>query len=83
MNLREPRREEHCTVATGHYCTLTGGIHQMRITDFFIDWFLMVFTLPVPVFFVICFIIALFIPEIAFIADKISRFLKRVTRRQD
>ncbi len=55
----------------------------MRITDFFIDWFLMVFTLPVPVFFVICFIIALFIPEIAFIADKISRFLKRVTRRQD
>lgn len=36
----------------------------MRITDFFIDWFLMVFTLPVPVFFVICFIIALFIPEI-------------------
>ncbi|MFI7786862.1 hypothetical protein EN46_26170 [Citrobacter amalonaticus] len=50
--------------------------------QFFIDWFLMVFTLPVPVFFVICFIIALFIPEIAFIADKISRFLKRVTRRQ-
>lgn len=49
---------------------------------FFIDWFFMVFTLPVPVFFVICFIIALFIPEIAFIADKISRFLKRVTRRQ-
>lgn len=53
----------------------------MGITDFFIDWFLMVFTLPVPVVFVIFFIIAIFIPEIAFIADKISRFLKRVTRR--